>query len=75
MTRAVFDAVKMFERVEGMLDMLSAMEGQMITPMIRTCLIGLCEIMCDVKEALVEEDLQGVRGLAMARALEEDDDV
>lgn len=74
MTRAVFDAIKMFERVEGMLDMLSAMEGQVITPMMRTCLIGMCEMMSDVKETLVEEDAQGARGLAMARALEEDDD-
>lgn len=74
MTKAVFEAIKMFDRVEGTLDMLAAMEGQVVTPMIRLCLIGLCEIISDVKEGLLDEEEQNVRGLAMTRALEEDDD-
>ena len=74
MTRAVFDAIKMLDRVEGALDMLAAMEGQVVTPMIRMCLIGLCEMIDDAKEQLVEESEQEMRGEAMMRALEEDDD-
>lgn len=74
MTRAVFDAIKMLDRVEGAMDMLAAMEGQVVTPMIRMCLIGLCEMISDVKDQLAEENEQETRGEAMMRALEEDDD-